>query len=203
MHKFYKRTLVLTILRFQPIINKNNLVSKRLDTHEFFWFGTNNSHVVWHKYKKFLIDSIAKLRLFNCIILFGDHHKSNNSLKFWQIFGPSKPPCSLYLTISSAEKRNKSVILILKKAGAALVPSTLQRCRSNRDFRAVRAEISVLSRMKSLHSLEISAGSGCSVPREKQRAEVCLRHLRFLGPCLGFCLLAGCHLFLRDAQSPF
>ena len=67
------------------------------------------------------------------------------------------------------KKRNKSVILILKKAGAALVPSTLQRCRSNRDFRAVRAEISVLSRMKSLHSLEISAGSGCSVPREKQK----------------------------------
>ena len=25
---------------------KNRLVSKRLDTHEFFWFGTNNSHVV-------------------------------------------------------------------------------------------------------------------------------------------------------------
>lgn len=60
--------------------------------------------------------------------------------------------------------------VFLKKAGAALVPSTLQRCRSNRDFRAVRAEISVLSRMKSLHSLEISAGSGCSVPREKQPA---------------------------------
>lgn len=60
--------------------------------------------------------------------------------------------------------------VFLKKAGAALVPSTLQRCRSNRDFRAVRAEISVLSRIKSRHSLEISAGSGCSVPREKQPA---------------------------------
>ena len=41
MHKFYKRTLVLTILRFQPIINKNNLVSKRLDTHQLV--------LIWHK----------------------------------------------------------------------------------------------------------------------------------------------------------
>ena len=135
-------------------------------------FGTNNSHVVWHKYKEFLIDSIAKLKLFNCIILFGDHHKSNNnnSFKIWQIFGPSKPPCSLYFIISSAEeKRNKNGVILVEKslsflkAGAALVPSTLQRCRSNRDFRAVRAEISVLSRMKSLHSLEISAGSPVAV----------------------------------------
>jgi len=41
MDKFYKRTLVLTILRFQPIINKNNLVSKRLDTHQLV--------LIWHK----------------------------------------------------------------------------------------------------------------------------------------------------------
>jgi len=78
----------------------------------------------------------------------------------------------MYFIISSARKGNKSGILVEKslllKAGAALVPSTLQRCRSNRDFRAVRAEISVLSRMKSLHSLEISAGSGCSVCRAKR-----------------------------------
>ena len=55
---------------------------------------------------------------------------------------------------------------------AASLPSTLQRCRSNRVFGAVRAEISVLSRMKSLHSLEISAGSGCSAARKE--AAVCL-----------------------------
>ena len=83
-------------------------------------FGTNNSHVVWHKYKEFLIDSIAKLKLFNCIILFGDHHKSNNnnSFKIWQIFGPSKPPiCSLYFIISSAEeKRNKNGVILVEKS---------------------------------------------------------------------------------------
>ena len=83
--------------------------------------------------------------------------------------GPPNPHAVCIWLFHLQKKRNKSVILILKKAGAALVPSTLQRCRSNRDFRAVRAEISVLSRMKSLHSLEISAGSGCSVPREKQK----------------------------------
>ena len=99
----------------------------------------------------------------------------------------------------SCGKRNeifrlRKVVLKL----TALVPSTLQRCRSNRDFRAVRAEISVLSRMKSLHSLEISAGSGCSVPREKQQ---CVWGIfAFLGPCLGcYLLLAGFFGSPRDA----
>ena len=71
----------------------------------------------------------------------------------------------------SCGKRNeifrlRKVVLKL----TALVPSTLQRCRSNRDFGAVvRAEISsVLSRMKSQQSLEISAGSGCSAARKKR-----------------------------------
>ena len=113
----------------------------------------------------------------------------------------------MYFIISSARKGNKSGILVEKslllKAGAALVPSTLQRCRSNRDFRAVRAEISVLSRMKSLHSLEISAGSGCSVPREKRLQQLavamCLRHLRFFGS-LPRLLLAACRLFWEPAR---
>jgi len=101
----------------------------------------------------------------------------------------------------SCGKRNeifrlRKVVLKL----TALVPSTLQRCRSNRDFGAVvRAEISsVLSRMKSQQSLEISAGSGCSAARKKRPRLPCLRHPRFF---FGPWLLASPPLFLRDAVA--
>ena len=87
-----------------------------------------------------------------------------------------------------------------------MVPSTLQRCRSNRDFRAVRAEISVLSRMKSLHSLEISAGSPvavwCRAKRDCSSSSVFEASLLFWvlpSPCLGY-LLAACRLFLGGAR---
>ena len=119
MHKFYKRTLVSTILRFQPIINKTIwLVS--------VWTLMNFSdlaQIIHMQYdiniKKFLIDSIAKLRLFNCIILFGDHHKSsnNNSFKTW--LSKLGPPNPLFFIISSARKRQRELILksLFKKLG--------------------------------------------------------------------------------------
>jgi len=108
----------------------------------------------------------------------------------------------------SCGKRNeifrlRKVVLKL----TALVPSTLQRCRSNRDFGAVvRAEISsVLSRMKSQQSLEISAGSGCSAARKKKTVTaVCLRHPRFfrsLATCEPAAFSARCGR--TRAQSPF
>lgn len=89
----------------------------------------------------------------------------------------------------SCGKRNeifrlRKVVLKL----TALVPSTLQRCRSNRDFGAVvRAEISsVLSRMKSQQSLEISAGSGCSAARKKRLRLPCVWGILVFFSVLGY-----------------
>ena len=89
----------------------------------------------------------------------------------------------------SCGKRNeifrlRKVVLKL----TALVPSTLQRCRSNRDFGAVvRAEISsVLSRMKSQQSLEISAGSGCSAARKKRPRLPCVWGILVFFSVLGY-----------------
>ena len=105
----------------------------------------------------------------------------------WQILGPPYPRAVCF-SLFQLRKRNeifrlRKVVLKL----TALVPSTLQRCRSNRDFGAVvRAEISsVLSRMKSQQSLEISAGSGCSAARKKRLRLPCVWGiLVFFGPWL-------------------
>ena len=201
----------MTILRFQPIINKNNLVSKRLDTHEFFWFGTNNSHVVWHKYKKLLIDSIAKLRLFNCIILFGDHHKSsnNNSFKIWQIFGRLQTPMQSVFHYFSGKKKEK-MWFCFKKAG--------QQHWSHPHCRGVApTEIWEPSEQKSRCYLAWNLGTALkslraavAVCRAKSSSVFEASSLFWVLALPWLLLLAGCRLFSGDvrclrgaAQSPF
>ena len=120
----------------------------------------------------------------------------------WQILGPPYPRAVCFSLFQLRERneifRLRKVVLKL----TALVPSTLQRCRSNRDFGAVvRAEISsVLSRMKSQQSLEISAGSGCSAARKKRLRPPCV-----WGILVFFRSFATCSysppLFLRDAVA--
>ena len=142
-------------------------------------FGTNNSHVVWHKYKEFLIDSIAKLKLFNCIILFGDHHKSNNnnSLKIWQIFGPSKPPMLSVFHYFICRRKKKQEwrdfgwekSFFLKSWGSIGPIHTAEMSLQQRFQGRQSRNLGVISHEISAQPWNLCGQPGCSVvPREKR-----------------------------------